>query len=185
MKIQAISPANNYQSNSKAPTFNALWMRLGQNYLDATRYHTAVMFPLKNGKQTPVQKIYKGSPVLTFSPVDLTVEEGKDALLFLSKKQQDEKGYAAAKKLRDFVKSITTRSNKHNTLFIEENDVADVSKARKELKLADISVKITDYEKKNHLVEDAPKAEVKPLNIPTTAEELMKFLTEKSAENFM
>ena len=168
MKIQAISPAvNNSQANRKAPAFRALWFRFGENYLDATKYHSALMFPLKDGIQKPVQELYKGSPVFASAPIDLTVEESKNAFSFLFTDNKNMVGYNAAKKLRDFVDSLTTKGynhdtifakhntifTKHNTLFIEENDVADVTtKARKEIELTDISVKISDYERKNHLV---------------------------------
>lgn len=179
MKIQAISPAaNNYQTNSKAPTFNAFWLRCGQNYWDTTKYHSAIFIPLKNGIQTPVQKFYKGSPVVQFASTDLTVEESKDAFSFLFKNNRNEASYNAVKKLETFVESLSTKDHKHNTLFIEENDVADVSKARKEIKLADITAKILDYEKENHLVKEKLEAEVKPPKPFATAAELQKYLTE-------
>ena len=193
MKIQAISPAfSNSQAKRQTPAFGALWFRLGENYLDSTKYHTALMFPLKDGIQKPVQELYKGSPVLTSDPIDLTVEESKNAFSFLFENKRDDAGYVAVKKLKKFVDSLTRKEyehdtlfTKHNTLFIEEDDIADVNEARKELNITDISVKISDYERENHLVEYAPKADVKPQNIPTTSEKMLELLTKRSSETII
>ena len=113
---------------------------------------------------------------------DLSVADCKAAVGALLGKE-DEAGYKALLKLRDFIKSIMTDEGHHNALFIEDKDVADVNKLKHEVKFNQVQNAINKIGKKlGYAQEDvsiAParfKKTVEPLKFPEDPAELAEYL---------
>lgn len=178
MKIQAINSIY-VNKNQKSPSCKGIWARIGQNYLDNDRYCAAAFYRFIDGKKLEVFKDPRnGRHMHEFGVIGMTAKEGKAAYKFLFGRLQDPEGYEAAKKLRAFLDTKRTKAHKHNIMFLEKEDLADVTAKRERLSYDHVDLMIKDYEFKNNLVEKVEKvAEPKQERIPTT-EELRKMLTE-------
>ena len=167
MKVQAINSNISSYANQQNPQFKGIWMRLGENYLDHSLYHSAAYFLFVNGKRNLAVDMYKGSPVQIFSSNEMTVEEGKAAYKFLFDKAQNNKGYEAAKKLFAFIKTFSTKDNTHNIMFLEKEDCADPMTERKKISYSLVNGKLHEYELAHKIIKEEVtpvKKEIKPLS---------------------
>ena len=178
MRIQAINTAYDCKHHNKNSSFKGVWGRLGVNYLDETLYHSAAFYPFTNGKHELVSKFYKGSDCKVLASNGMTVEEGSAAYEFLSGTAKNPEGYKASKKLLKFIETLATNDNrhKHNPLFLEKEDYADVNKERMELKISDVQAKLRTYETEHNLIPESGKSADAVQNEPPTEAELWEII---------
>ena len=182
MRIQAIN--SNYvcsQSKQQNTNFKGIWLRVGQNYLNNDRYCAGAFYKFIDGKKlSTFIDPRNGRRLLAFGNNGMTVSEGKDAYRFLFGENQDDNGYKAAIKLRNFLASKTNKNGVHNIMFLEKEDVADVTAKRERIGLDRINILLREYEKSHNLVKvnETPKV-VKEEKL-MTHDELIKMLTENS-----
>lgn len=184
MRIKAINVnygvknVQKQQQQRQQPSFNGIFMRVGtgNKTLMPNFYSMVAYIPFRNGNTNLVRNTYKTKPIWIFSESEITAEEGKAAYGFLFNKIKDMKAYEATKKLKDFVQSMSF-NGEHNVMYIEKKDSGIPNKENwSELKLADITSKLDEYEKENGISKKNMSAS-KPVAQKTyTIEELWEMI---------
>ena len=123
MRINAVSSVNyGNQTAPKQQSFNGIWLRLGQNYLDLDRYCAGAYYKFTDGKALTETVDKLGRRLIPFEDNGMTVKEGKNAWKFLFEHEETMEGYNALKKLREFMMTKVSQG-KHNTMFLEKESL--------------------------------------------------------------
>lgn len=185
MRISAISNGYDNKNQPTNQSFNGLWMRFGKyksRLYGETKYAWAAFIPCSDGvKLTNKIDPVKDRNLMELTPCNLTVADCKNAIGALQGKE-DKTAYNALLKLRAFIETIMTRDGHHNTLFIEDKDVADVNKLKHEVKYRDVQNTINKigkklgYEPKEPKINPEAFVEKEPLKFPEDPAELAEYL---------
>lgn len=175
----SIQPINSVNTSQKQQSFKGIWARVGQHHINPKQYCAGAFYKFVDGKSlSTVTDPRNGRQLVDFGIVNMTAKEGKEAYAFLFEKIQNTSGYKAAIKLRDFIQTKMTKDGKHNAIFIEKEDVADITAKKEQINFSFVNRCITDYEKQNNLIKQHNSIQPeKPEKIKTGAE-LLKDLTE-------
>ena len=180
MNIQAINSGMNLNySQCKNTSFKGVWARIGQNYLNAEHYCAGAYYKFADGQGLKTLKDPRnGRRLIELGTIDMTAAEGKAAYKFLFGKLYNYEGYLAVKKLRDFMAANATKDGKHNVMFLEKDDIADITAKKDRINLGRLNLFLNEFEYRHNLIKPKAKVEVKEPEKIMTREELQKHLIE-------